>query len=180
MLQYWVRKLKGSLNQVSYEPTTTPSKYSVRKTLTASRRTSWRIVIRKGCLLLSAISTLCLTFKTKQTAKFHQHQVHNFLLFWWLYRQRDLERGSRLKNMFCIVYKVSAWACYLVMYLLLTECHQNDRNEEVEHHKGHKHNTGANEKCTKYWIVVKNLKDNTEEIGKRKIVIFYSGTILII
>lgn len=49
------------------------------------------------------------------------------------------------------------------MYLLLTECHQNDRDEEVEHHKGHKHNTGANEECTKYWIVVKNLKDNTKK-----------------
>lgn len=53
------------------------------------------------------------------------------------------------------------------MHLLLTECHQNDRDEEVEHHKGHKHNTGANEECAKYWIVVKNLKD-TEEIGKKK------------
>lgn len=54
------------------------------------------------------------------------------------------------------------------MYLLLTECHQNNRDEEVEHHEGHKHNTGANEECTKYWIVVKNLKDNAEEIGKKK------------
>lgn len=48
------------------------------------------------------------------------------------------------------------------MYLLLTERHQNDRDEEVEHHEGHKHNAGANEECTKYWIVVKNLKDNTK------------------
>lgn len=52
------------------------------------------------------------------------------------------------------------------MYLLLTERHQNDRDEEVEHHEGHKHNAGANEECTKYWIVVKNLKDNKEKIGK--------------
>lgn len=51
------------------------------------------------------------------------------------------------------------------MYLLLTERHQNDRDEEVEHHEGHKHNAGANEECTKYWIVVKYLKDN-KEIGK--------------
>lgn len=59
------------------------------------------------------------------------------------------------------------------MYLLLTECHQNDRDEEVEHHKGHKHNTGANEECTKYRIVVKNLKDNTEETGKNKDFLFW-------
>lgn len=60
------------------------------------------------------------------------------------------------------------------MYLLLTECHQNDRDEEVEHHKSHKHNAGANEECTKYWIVVKNLRDNKAEIGiKNKTTIIF-------
>lgn len=44
------------------------------------------------------------------------------------------------------------------MYLLLTECHQDDRYEKVEHHKGHEHDAGADEKGAKYRIVIKNLK----------------------
>lgn len=79
--------------------------------------------------------------------------------------------GKRIETQHCVFlvfYQVSAWASYLVMYLLLTECHQHNRDEEVEHHKGHEHNTGANEECTKYWIVVKNLKDNATEIVKTK------------
>lgn len=46
------------------------------------------------------------------------------------------------------------------MYLLLTECHQDDRNKEIQHHKGHKHNAGANEKSAKHRIVIENLKYN--------------------
>lgn len=46
------------------------------------------------------------------------------------------------------------WVSYLVMYLLLSECHQNDGDEEVQHHKGHKHDAGPNEESTKHWIVI--------------------------
>lgn len=46
------------------------------------------------------------------------------------------------------------WVSYLVMYLLLSECHQNDGDEEVQHHKGHKHNAGPNEESTEHWIVI--------------------------
>lgn len=56
---------------------------------------------------------------------------------------------------------------YLVMYLFLTECHKNDRYEEVEHHKGHEHNAGANEKSPKYWIIIKNLRlDERDKYNK--------------
>lgn len=72
---------------------------------------------------------------------------------------------------------MSACASYLVMYLLLTECHQNDRNEEVEHHKGHKYNARTNEECTKYWVVVQNLNSNKEEINR---IIFCFSTIKIV
>lgn len=44
-----------------------------------------------------------------------------------------------------------------MMDLLLTECHQNDRDEEIQHNKGHEHNAGANEESTKHWIVIQNL-----------------------
>lgn len=53
---------------------------------------------------------------------------------------------------------------YLVMDLLLTECHQNDRDEEVQHHKGHEHNTGADEESTEHWIIIQNLRDQKGEI----------------
>lgn len=43
---------------------------------------------------------------------------------------------------------------YLVMYLLLSECHQNDGDEEVQHHKGHKHDAGPDEESTEHWIVI--------------------------
>lgn len=46
------------------------------------------------------------------------------------------------------------WVSYLVMYLLLSECHQNDGDEEVQHHKGHKHDAGPNEESTEHWIVI--------------------------
>lgn len=46
------------------------------------------------------------------------------------------------------------WVSYLVMYLLLSECHQNDGDEEVQHHKGHKHDAGPDEESTKHWIVI--------------------------
>lgn len=51
-----------------------------------------------------------------------------------------------------------------MMYLLLTECHQDNRNEEVQHHKGHEHNAGADEESTQHWIVIQNLTDQKEEI----------------
>lgn len=50
------------------------------------------------------------------------------------------------------------------MDLLLTECHQNDRDEEVQHHKGHEHNTGADEESTEHWIIIQNLRDQKGEI----------------
>lgn len=46
------------------------------------------------------------------------------------------------------------WVSYLVMYLLLSECHQNDGDEEVQHHKGHKHDAGPDEESTEHWIVI--------------------------
>lgn len=49
------------------------------------------------------------------------------------------------------------------MYLLLTERHQDDRDEEVQHHKGHEHNAGADEESTKHWVVIQNLRDEEEE-----------------
>ena len=54
------------------------------------------------------------------------------------------------------------WASYLVMYLLLTECHQNDRDEEVQDDKGHEHNAGPNEESAEHWIVIQNLRDREE------------------
>lgn len=53
---------------------------------------------------------------------------------------------------------------YLVMYLLLAERHKNDRDEEVQHHKGHEHDAGADEECAKHWIVIKNLKNQEEDV----------------
>lgn len=50
--------------------------------------------------------------------------------------------------------KACVWMGYLVMYLLLTKCHQDDRYKEVQHHKGHEHDAGANEECTKHWVVI--------------------------
>ena len=50
------------------------------------------------------------------------------------------------------------------MYLLLTESHQNDRDEEIQHHKGHEHDAGANEKGPKNWIVIQHLRDQEEDI----------------
>jgi len=50
------------------------------------------------------------------------------------------------------------------MDLLLTECHQNDRDEEVQHHKGHEHNAGADEESSKHWIVSQNLRDQEEDM----------------
>lgn len=40
------------------------------------------------------------------------------------------------------------------MDLLLTKSHQNHRDKEVQHHKGHEHNAGANEESSKHWIIV--------------------------
>lgn len=45
------------------------------------------------------------------------------------------------------------------MYLLLTKCHQDDRDKEVQDDKGHKHNAGTNEESTKHWIIIQNLRD---------------------
>lgn len=50
------------------------------------------------------------------------------------------------------------------MYLLLTECHEDDRDEEVQHHKGHEHNTGADEESTEHWVIIQNLVGEEEEI----------------
>ena len=61
-------------------------------------------------------------------------------------------------------YQTTAWLSYLVMYLLLTECHQDDRDEEIKHHKGHEHNAGADEESTKHRVVVQNLKGQQIEI----------------
>lgn len=58
---------------------------------------------------------------------------------------------------------------YLVMYLLLTECHQNDRDEEVQHHKGHEHNGGADKESPKHWIVIQNLGEKEEETHWRRV-----------
>lgn len=49
------------------------------------------------------------------------------------------------------------------MNLFLTEGHKDDRDEEVEHHKRHKHDTGADEEGTQDWVVIKNLSDNKKE-----------------
>ena len=49
------------------------------------------------------------------------------------------------------------------MDLLLTERHQNDRDEEVQHHKGHEHNAGADEESSEDWIVIQNLRDQEED-----------------
>lgn len=53
---------------------------------------------------------------------------------------------------------------YLVMDLLLSECHQNYRDEQVQHHKGHEHNAGADEESSKHWIIIQNLQDQKEDI----------------
>lgn len=53
------------------------------------------------------------------------------------------------------------------MDLLLTECHQNDRDEEVQHHKGHEHNAGADEESSKQWIVIQNLRNQEEDTLKK-------------
>lgn len=43
------------------------------------------------------------------------------------------------------------------MYLLLSERHQDDGDEQVQHHKGHEYNAGADEERTKHRVVIKNL-----------------------
>lgn len=53
------------------------------------------------------------------------------------------------------------------MYLFLTECHKNNRDEEVQHHKGHEHNAGTNKESPEHWIVVQNLADQKHCIYKR-------------
>lgn len=35
--------------------------------------------------------------------------------------------------------------CYLVVFLLLIECHEDHREQEIEHHECHKNYTGTNE-----------------------------------
>lgn len=49
-----------------------------------------------------------------------------------------------------------------MMYLLLTECHKNHRDEEVQHHEGHENNTRTNKQSPEHWIVVQNLADQTK------------------
>lgn len=49
------------------------------------------------------------------------------------------------------------------MYLLLTERHQDDRDEEVQHHKGHEHDAGADEESSEDRVITQNLKSQEEE-----------------
>lgn len=55
------------------------------------------------------------------------------------------------------------------MYLFLTECHKNDRDEEIQHHKGHEHYAWPNEESTKHRIVIKNLKHQGEDMQRSQL-----------
>lgn len=43
------------------------------------------------------------------------------------------------------------------MILFFTERHQNDGDEEVQNHKSHKNNAGANQEGTKYRVIIQDL-----------------------
>lgn len=59
-----------------------------------------------------------------------------------------------------------------MMYLLLTKCHENDRDEKVQHHKGHENNAGTNEKRTKQGIVIQDLRDHKVIAQFRNVIIY--------
>lgn len=49
-----------------------------------------------------------------------------------------------------------------MMNLFLSECHKNDRDEEVQYDKGHEHNAGANQEGPKQWVIIQNLRNQKE------------------
>ena len=52
-----------------------------------------------------------------------------------------------------------AKATHLIVFLLLTEGHQDDRDKQVQHHKCHKNDAGPNEEGAKHWSIVQDLSE---------------------
>lgn len=52
---------------------------------------------------------------------------------------------------------------YLVVYLLLVECHEDHWDEEIEHHKRHEHDAGTEEQSTEHRGVIQDLA-NSESV----------------
>lgn len=71
-----------------------------------------------------------------------------------------------------IYMKNKSRACvYLVIFLLLTEGHQDDRDKQIQHHKCHKNYAGPNEEGTKNWAVVQDLP------GRKPVIPFLVATV---
>lgn len=71
-----------------------------------------------------------------------------------------------------IYMKNKSRACvYLVIFLLLTEGHQDDRDKQIQHHKCHKNYAGPNEEGTKNWAVVQDLP------GRKPVIPFFVATV---